>query len=48
MTSKPAVEPKPLQKDSAVVEAKPLQKDIPEVKPPSLQVPKQDKTGDKV
>ena len=32
----------------AAVEAKPLQKDKPEVKPPSHQVPKQDKTGDKV
>lgn len=35
MTSKP------------VAEAKPLQKDIPEIKPPSPQVPSQDKTGDK-
>ena len=36
MTSKPAVEAKPLQKDNT------------EVKSPSHQVPRQDKTGDKV
>jgi cytoskeletal protein CcmA (bactofilin family) len=36
MTSKPAVE------------AKPSQKDITAAKPPSHQLPKQDKTGDKV
>jgi cytoskeletal protein CcmA (bactofilin family) len=45
---KPAVEEKPLQKDKPAVEAKPLQKDKPEVKPPSHQVPRQDKTEDKV
>jgi cytoskeletal protein CcmA (bactofilin family) len=60
MTSKPAVEEKPLQKDKPAVEAKPSQKDKPAVeakpsqkdntavKPPSHQVPRQDKTGDKV
>ena len=37
MTSKPAVEVKPLQKNNTAVEAKPLH-----------QVPRQDKTGDKV
>jgi cytoskeletal protein CcmA (bactofilin family) len=45
---KPAVEEKPLQKDKPAVEEKPLQKDKPAVTPPSHQVPKQDKTGDKV
>jgi len=48
MTSKAAVEAKPLQKDTTSVEAKPLQKDTTEVKPPSHQVPRLDKTGDKV
>ncbi len=48
MTSKPAEEAKPLQKDKPAEEAKPLQKDNTEVKPPSHQVPSQDKTGDKV
>jgi len=48
MTSKPAAEAKPLQKDTTAVEAKPLQKDTNAVKPPSHQVPKQDKSGDKV
>ena len=48
MTAKPAAEEKPLQKDTAAVEAKPLQKVAPVVKPPSSQLPQQDKTGDKV
>ncbi len=48
MTSKPAVEAKPLQKDTTAVEAKPLQKDTTAVKPLSHQVPRQDKIGDKV
>lgn len=60
MTSKPAAvakplqkdtpteEPKPLQKDTVTEEAKPLQKDTASVKPPSHQMPKQDKAGDKV
>ena len=48
MTSKPAVGTKPLQKDTPAVEAKPLEKDSSEVKPPSHQMPKPDKTGDKL
>lgn len=48
MTSKPAVEAKPLQKNSVAVEAKSLQKDTDALKPPSHQVPKQDKPEDKV
>ena len=48
MTSKPAGEAKPLQKDTAAVEEKPIHKDTHSVKPPSHQMPKQDKTGDKV
>ena len=48
MTSKPAVEAKPFQKNTPAVETKPLQKDTNAVKPLSHQVPKQDKTGDKV
>ena len=48
MTSKPAVEAKPFQKDVAAAEAKPLQKDAAEMKPPSPLVSGQDKTRDKV
>jgi cytoskeletal protein CcmA (bactofilin family) len=48
MTSKPAEEAKPLQKDKPAGEAKPLQKDNTAVKPPSHQLPRQDKTEDKV
>jgi cytoskeletal protein CcmA (bactofilin family) len=60
MTSQPAVEAKPSQKDKPAVEAilsqkdKPAveailsQKDKPAVKPPSHQVSRQDKTEDKV
>jgi hypothetical protein len=48
MTTKPAAEPKPLQQDTTAAEAKPLQKDATAVKPPSHQVPKQEKTGNKI
>lgn len=48
MTSKPAGEAKPLQKDTAAGEVTPLQKDTTAVKPPLHQMPKQGKTGDKV
>jgi cytoskeletal protein CcmA (bactofilin family) len=48
MTSKPAAEAKPFQKDTTAVETKPLQKDTAEVKPSSHQVTGQDKAGDKV
>jgi cytoskeletal protein CcmA (bactofilin family) len=48
MTIKPKVEEKPLHKETAAVETKPVQKETPEVKPPSHQVPKLDKTGDKL
>ncbi len=48
MTSKPAAEAKPLQKDTPIEEPKPLQKDTAAVNPPSHQLPKQEKTGDKV
>ena len=48
MTSKPAEEVKPLQKSAPAEETKPLEKDIHTVKPPSHQVPKPDKSGDKV
>jgi cytoskeletal protein CcmA (bactofilin family) len=50
MTSKPAAEAKPSQKDISKPEeeAKPPQKDIPAAKPPSHQLSSQDKSGDKV
>jgi cytoskeletal protein CcmA (bactofilin family) len=48
MTSKPAAESKPFQKDTAAAESKPLQKDTNEAKPPSHQLPKQNKPEDKV
>jgi cytoskeletal protein CcmA (bactofilin family) len=48
MTSKKEVESKPFQKDTPAVETKPLEKDSGAVKPPSHQLQKQDKTGDKV
>jgi cytoskeletal protein CcmA (bactofilin family) len=47
MTSKPAAEAKPFQKDTAAEEAKPPQKNAAEVKPPSHQLPKLEKPGDK-
>lgn len=48
MTSKPPEEAKPSQKENAEVVSKPLHKNNSEVKPPSHQLPKQEKTGDKV
>lgn len=48
MTSKPAEEVKPTQKDKPAVVAKSPQKDSPDIKPPLHQMPKQDKTGDKI
>jgi cytoskeletal protein CcmA (bactofilin family) len=48
MTSKAVAEEKTIQKNTSSVDAKPSQKETSAVKPPSDQLPKQDKTGNRV